>query len=306
MPLMNDAPDTQTARWSIGRLLAWTTDYLAERHVDDARLATEVLLAHAAGLRRIDLYARPEQELDEASLVRFREWVRRAALHEPIAYLVEQKEFFSLTFHVTRDVLIPRPETELLVECIVDHCGNAKLSEPHMLDLGTGSGCVAVTLLAQIAGAEIVASDVSPAALAVAKANAERHGVADRLQAIEADRLALPADALPAAGFDILVSNPPYVAAEAVEALVATVRDHEPSIALTDGGDGLSFYRSIAADGPALLSTAGVVFVEVGDGQASAVMEIMQSRGGFSHEKTWKDRVVGHERVLMFSRSPKH
>ena len=266
-------------------------------------MASEVLLAHAAGCRRINLYTRFDEVLDEARLSRFREWVRRAARREPIAYLVEEKEFFSLPFRVTRDVLIPRPETELLVECVIDHCTKAGLTHPHLLDLGTGSGCIAVTLLVQLKGASAVATDVSSAALEVAGSNAERHGVLDRLTLVEADRLAVPRDVVPDGGFDVVVSNPPYVAADAMDGLDMTVRDYEPSIALSDGQDGLTFYRSMATDAPGLLAPKGVVVVEVGDGQAAAAVEIIETAGGLAHRRTRRDRVVGAQRVLMFSRA---
>jgi release factor glutamine methyltransferase len=216
---------------------------------------------------------------------------------------VEEKEFFSLPFTVTRDVLIPRPETEVLVECVLDHCAKAGLTHPHLLDLGTGSGCVAVTLLVQIPGASAVATDVSSAALEIARANAERHGVAHRMKLVEADRLALPGDVIPNGGFDILASNPPYVAADDLKELDVTVRDYEPSIALSDGQDGLSFYRSIASDAPGLLSSQGMVMVEVGDNQSEAVVSTVEAGGELTHLRTRKDRVVGAERVLVFSRA---
>lgn len=297
--------DTNAAQWTIGRLLNWTADYLAQHNVADARLATEVLLAYAAGCRRIDLYARFEQVLEEDRLARFRTLVRRAGTQEPIAYLVGEKEFFSLPLRVTPDVLIPRPETEVLVECVLDHCTKARLARPRLLDLGTGSGCIAVTLLVQLSGAKAVATDVSPKALEVARFNARRHGVLDRLTLIEADCLALPQEVVFKDRFDVLVSNPPYIAADAVHRLDVSVRNYEPPVALTDGGDGLSFYRSVATDGPRLLTPQGVVFVEVDDRAAPAVVKTIEGAGGLLHRRTWKDQVVGQERVLLFSRNSK-
>ena len=303
-PMMSADPQTDATPWTIERLLSWTTKYLDQRGVADARLATEVLLAHAVGCRRIDLYARFERQLEGQPLSRFRGWVRRAAEQEPIAYLVEEKEFFSLPFRVTPDVLIPRPETELLVEQAVDHCRKRGLSHPHLLDLGTGSGCMAVTLLVQLEGAVAVATDISPAAIEVARANADRHQVSDRLTLVTADRLALPEGTAPERGFDLVVSNPPYVASGEVSGLEASVRDHEPAVALTDGGDGLSFYRSIGDDASAFLDSDGVVFVEVGDGMAASVVETIEAAGSLVHQRTWRDRVVGQDRVLMFSPAP--
>jgi release factor glutamine methyltransferase len=303
-PATIDARNDQGGRsetWTIGRLLSWTSEYFVRHQVIDARLSSEVLLAHAAACRRIDLYARFDAVLEAERVDRFRGWVRRASEHEPIAYLVGEKEFFSLSFKVTPDVLIPRAETETLVECVLDHCAKAGLSHPRLLDLGTGSGCLAIAALTHLPAATATASDVSAAALEIARCNAERHAVTDRLTLVEADRLALPKDAVPAGGFDVLMCNPPYIPASAMSKLDTAVRDYEPASALTDGQDGLSFYRIIAADGPALLSPDGMIFVEVGDGTAKAVIEVMTAAGALEHRQTRKDRVVGQERVLAFA-----
>jgi release factor glutamine methyltransferase len=302
---MNAAPETMPSVWTIGRLLSWTKEYLASHDVVDARLAGEVLLAHAAKCRRIELYTRFDEALGEANLASFRDSVRRAAAHEPIAYLVGEKEFFSLPFRVTPDVLIPRCETETLVERVIDHCTRTLVPQPKLLDLGTGSGCLAIVALVHLAGATAVATDVSSAALDVACVNSERHGVASRLTLMEADRLALPPRVVPIGGFDVLMCNPPYIATSAMATLDVAVRDYEPRLALTDGDDGLSFYRSIAADGPKLLTSTGTVFVEVADGQAQTVVETITVSGRFRPCGTWKDRVVGHERVVAFSMNGK-
>ncbi len=297
---MEEQAGNSIEAWTIGRLLKWTSEYLSGHDVDEARLSAEILLAHAAECRRIDLYTRFDQPLNEAHLSRFRDWVRRAAAHEPIGYLVEQKEFFSLPFRVTPDVLIPRPETEVLVEWAIDHCTEASLDKPRLLDLGTGSGCIAIALLVQLPGSRAVATDISAAALEVARVNAERHHVSDRLTLVEADGLALPGGVVPVDGFDLLLSNPPYVAADAVGKLDVCIREYEPLAALSDGGDGLSFYRQIAVEGPALLAEKGVVMVEVGDGQAATVSSTMEGPGRLTPEQTRKDRTVGQQRVLKF------
>lgn len=298
---MSTQPAANETEWTIGRLLSWTTDYFSQHGVDDPRLSGEVLLAHAAECRRIDLYARFDRVLDGEQRVRFRELVKRAAAQEPVAYLVGQKEFFSLPLNVTRDVLIPRAETETLVECIIDHCLNAGLAHPRLLDLGTGSGCIAIAVLKHVAGARGVATDISKEALEVARGNAERHGLLDRLTLVEAGGLALPDGVVPDGGFDVLMSNPPYIPSDEMERLDATVRKYEPRVALTDEKDGLSFYRSIAADGPGLLASGGVVVVEVADEQGRVVRELLEASGRFAHRQTKKDRVVGKERALVFS-----
>ena len=185
---MSTKADIDRSPWTLGRLVQWTTDHLAEHSVSDARLSTEVLLAKAADCRRIDLYARFDKTFNGTGLDRFRDWVRRAAEGEPIAYVVGEKEFFSLPFAVTSAVLIPRPETEVLVQCVIDHCGAAKLKAPRLLDLGTGSGCIAVTLLTLLPDAAVVATDLSPEALAVAESNALRHGVSERIRLMDSRR----------------------------------------------------------------------------------------------------------------------
>jgi release factor glutamine methyltransferase len=298
---MGSHTDANVPEWTIGRLLNWTTEYLGKSGADEPRLSAEVLLAQAAGCRRIDLYARFDRGLTADRLDRFREWVRRAAAREPVAYIVEDKEFFSLGFRVSRAVLIPRPETETLVECALDHCASAELPSPQILDVGTGSGCIVVALLVHMKDARAVATDVSSGALKIAEFNARRHGVLDRLTLLKADRFALPLDVVPEGGFDVVVSNPPYVSADAMCRLDSNIRDYEPTEALTDGQDGLSFYRSISADAPAMLAPGGVLIVEVGDAQAAAAVNEVERSARLVHRRTRTDRTVGQERVLEFS-----
>lgn len=293
-------PASETV-WTVARLLAWTTEHLTRRGVGEARLASEVLLAHAAGCRRIDLYARFNETTSPEKTAVFRELIRRAAEHEPIAYLVGEREFFSLPLAVGRGVLIPRPETETLVECVLDHLRAAARAGARLLDLGTGSGCIAVALLKQLPEALATATDVSAAALATTEANARRHGVADRLTPLEASGLTLPAGTAPEGGFDVVVSNPPYIAESAMAGLAPTVRDHEPREALTDGADGLSFYRLLAEGAEAVLAEGGVVAVEIGADQAPAVRAIFESTG-WTLVSSRRDRVTGRERVMMWRR----
>ena len=293
---------TNASEWTIGRLLSWATEYLAQHDIDDARLAGEVMLAYSVKCRRIDLYVRFDEVLDTDGLACFRSLVKRAAAHEPTAYLVGEKEFFSLAFSVTPDVLIPRPETETLVEVVIDYCTTNRLSRARLLDIGTGCGCIAVAVLKLLDGATVVATDIALPVLEVAKDNAQRLGVLDRFTPVAADRAALPCELIPRNGFDVVMSNPPYIAGEAMDTLDATVRDYEPRIALTDGEDGLSFYRCIAVEASPRLAPKGVVFVEVGDGQAQAVRETIEGAQALVYCRSWKDRTVGQERVLMFAR----
>jgi release factor glutamine methyltransferase len=299
---MNAQGATNPNEWTLGRLLSWTTEYLAGHEVDEPRLSAEVLLAHAVGCQRIHLYTRFEETLDEPALVRFRELIKRAAAHEPIAYLVGEKEFFSLPFTVTPDVLIPRPETETLVEYVIDYCRSCGKEDPWLLDLGTGSGCIAIAVLSQLGQARAVATDVSQPALAVAEENAMRHGVTDRLRLVCADRLNLPSDVRPHGGFDVVMSNPPYVSEDELADLDANVREFEPEVALTDGQDGLSLQRAMSADAGRVLKPEGIVVLEIAAGQGPAVRDLFES-AGWSHHATCKDRVERHDRVMVFKRA---
>lgn len=293
----------QTPPWTVARLLAWTRGHLEEKEVAEPRLSAELLLAHALDCRRIELYTHGEQIPSPDQLTTFRDLVRRSATHEPIAYLTGSKEFFSLAFEVTPDVLIPRPETETLVERVLAHCTERDRPDATLLDLGTGSGCVAVAILVNCPGVQMVASDISEAALAVARRNAETHGVLDRMRFVAAPGLDLPPEVVPAGGFDVIVSNPPYVGEAEMATLPANVRDHEPRVALTEGADGLSVYRILAEAGPAALKPGGAVFVEIGCGMARAVCEVFAAGGQLEHVGTWRGGSDPHDRVLGFCRT---
>lgn len=286
--------------WTIGRLINWTADYLSGQNIDEGRLSAEILLAKAIDCRRIDLYSCFDDEPPAEVIARFREWVKRAGNNEPIAYLVGEKEFFSLALMVTPDVLIPRPETETLVEWVLDDCRTLGKPAPKVLDIGTGSGCIAVALLVNLSGAHVVGVDLSASALEIAGSNAERHKVADRFTPVEADCLDVPPAAVPAGGFDVIVSNPPYVASDEMDTLDATVREFEPRGALTDESNGLSFYEAFARGAGELLASEGRMYLEIGEGQGEAILAAMRAAGGWTHLGTRRDRVVGHDRVMAF------
>lgn len=271
---MPDSPAAAPNDWTIGKLLTWTRSHLESRGVEEPRLSAEILLAHALGCRRIDLYARFEQAPTEPQRAAFRELVRKAAEHQPIAYLVGHKEFYSLDFLVTQDVLIPRPETELLVERSLAWCAANPRERSDLLDIGTGSGCIAVAICKRRAAMHAVATDLSEAALAVAAENVRRHELTERIRTFRADLFDLPPDAVPPDGFDLIVSNPPYVSEADRERLPENVRKYEPAAALFAGVDGLALFRRIAADVTKYLKPAGFLLLEVGMGQADAVEAI--------------------------------
>lgn len=293
--------DSSQEVWTVGRLLTWTTQFFQQRQVEGGRLAAELLLARAMNCRKIELYTRYETEPTAEQRAVFRELTRRAAEHTPIAYLLGEREFFSLAFEVTPAVLVPRPETETLVQRMIALCREAPDRMWNILDVGTGSGCIAVAVARYAANARLTGGDISAEALAVARRNVERHGLADRVRLVEADCVDLPADELPAGGFDAILSNPPYVSDADWPGLPPNVRDHEPRLALTGaGGDGLAMYRRLAAEGPEVLRPQGRLLVEIGRGQGDPVVDIFTSGARWLHVGTHRDRTDPHDRVLEF------
>lgn len=266
---MSDPTPSPDEPWTILRLLEWTKRFFESKGIDTARLDAELLLAHALGCRRIDLYARYDEVPAGQPLDRFREMVRQRARRVPARYLTGETGFRSLTLTVNPSVLIPRPETEFLVEQALERIPEG---EPRLVaDLGTGSGAIAIAMAVERPQARAVATDASAEALAVARANAERHEVAARI----AFRQGRWLEALePGTVFDAIVSNPPYVATADLERAMPEVRDHEPRAALDGGPDGLDAFRGLVAEAPAWLKAGGWLIVEVGAGQARVVADL--------------------------------
>lgn len=224
---------------------------------------------------------------------RLEAWIARRARHEPVAYITGEREFFGRPFHVTPAVLIPRPETELVVEAALE-C--ARLRTPaalSVLDVGTGSGCLAVTLACELPGAAVTATDVSLDALVVARDNAARHHVADRIAAVEGPLLANQLGP-----WDLIVSNPPYVPRREYDGLAADVRDFEPRVALLGGDDGLDLIRAITRAAAGALSPAGSLVMEIGAGQVDAVRALIEQTAGLSLGRVLPD-LQGIPRVVV-------
>jgi release factor glutamine methyltransferase len=294
-------PAANTEAWSIGRLIDWTRSHLESKGVDDARLCAELLLANAMSCPKIQLYARYHEAPTDEQRTRFRELVRSAALHEPIAYLIGEREFYSLPFIVTRDVLIPRPETELIVEHTLEAMKHRDDASFDILDVGTGSGCIAITIAKREPRARVLAIDVSEGAIAVAAQNADRHNVADRVAFACSDLFAQINGHLPAGGFDFVVSNPPYIGESERESLPANVRDYEPAMALFAGESGLDCYRRMADGIRDILKPGGKVFLEIGENQGDAVRALF-SNAGLDFVANHQD-LFGVERMLEFKRT---
>jgi release factor glutamine methyltransferase len=260
--------------WTVLELLRWTQAHFASRGIESPRLDAECLLAHALGSDRLRLYLDFEKPVEPAERARFRELVRRRADERvPVAQLTGRKEFWSLAFQVTPEVLIPRPETETLVAWLLDALPDRE-TELHVLDLGTGSGAIAVALASELPKARFTASDLSPAALALAERNAEAHGVAGRIRFVLGDGFA------PVAGarFDAVLANPPYVAERDAAGLAPELR-HEPRAALFAGPEGTDLLRRLAAEVGAHLAPGGRAAFEVGSEQADAVAAWLSSSG---------------------------
>jgi release factor glutamine methyltransferase len=285
-------PAPRTPVWTIKALLAWTTDHLKSKGYEAAKREAELLLAHVLGCTRLNLFVRFEEQPAEDQKARYRELIKRRLDGWPVAYLVGSREFYLLPFDVDPAVLIPRPDTETLVLEALDRL--KPLAAPAVLDLGTGSGCIAVSLAHQKKDARVTATDISPDALAVARRNAAKHGVADRVAFVDGDLFApLP----PGDTFDLIVSNPPYVAPGEFAALAPDVRDHEPRIALDGGPDGLAFYRRIATAAGPFLKPGGSLLLEVGATQDAAVRGLLAERPELEVGATRKDP-GGHPRVV--------
>ena len=278
-------------------LLRWATRFFENRGIETARLDAELLLAHALGWRRIELYARGDEAVSPDACGRFAELAWARGERVPAKYLLGEAEFFSLPLTVDSRVLVPRPETELLVERALELLPE---DEPALVaDLGTGSGAIAIALAAQRPAACIVATDVSPDALEVARANAERHGLGGRIEFRLGDWFA----ALdPRARFDAILSNPPYVATADLEAAMPEVREHEPRLALEGGPDGLACRRRLVAGGASWLRPGGWLVVEIGAGQCGAVEGLAEAAGTYRAIEVVPD-YQGIDRVVSMQTS---
>ncbi len=284
--------------WTSRKLLEWTTDHFERRGVDPARLAAEMLLAHVLDSPRIRLYTdldRPASPLERAA---YRELVERAAAHEPVQYLVGEAYFFSMSFEVNPDVLIPRPSTEALVEHVVQHAKRTPgFHEPTIADIGTGSGCIAVAVAKHLAEARVVATDVSDAALAVARRNAERHGVADRID-FRPGGLFEPLSGR----YAFICANPPYIPDDEWGAVAANVKRYEPTGALRGGPEGMDVVGPLIDGAGRWLADPGQLVVEFAASRKAMVLERARGAKGLAHAHVLAD-AEGHPRVLVADRA---
>ena len=284
--------------WTVRRFLEWTTGFFTRKQVDAPRLSAELLAAHVLNYPRIKLYTDYDRQLTDAQLKDLRGLVQRAAEQEPIAYLTGRAHFFNLAFDVTRDVLIPRPDTETLVEDVLQLARTAPGFEaPRVLDLCTGSGCVAAALAKHMKNATVLATDISEKAVAVARQNVEKLGLADRVSVEQGDLFEPLSRVVDARPFNLIVANPPYIPSAQVETLDKSVKDFEPLTALDGGLDGLSLHRRILQTAPDHLLPAGRVYLEIAFDQGELALAVAGEYAAFENARIIKD-YSGRDRVL--------
>jgi len=295
--LLRDSSQLYTGRVTVLEVIQKSAEFLARKDVESPRLQAELLLAHLLKLPRMKLYLNFDRTLSDAELDALRALVRRRGQREPLQHIIGSTSFCGLEMAVNRNVLIPRPETELLAEAGWEFLSTLNSQPPTALDFGTGSGCIAIALAVKCPGARIVALDASAPALVVAGENAARNGVGERLEFLHGNGLAALPDG---ARFDLIVSNPPYIPSAEIATLPTEVRDFDPREALDGGSDGLAFYHLLAAEAAPWLRPGGKIMLEFGDGQAAAI-RVLFATAGWIVEAVRSD-YTQRERILIARR----
>jgi release factor glutamine methyltransferase len=292
--------------WTIQKLLNWVAEYLTSKGIDSPRLSAELLLSDTLEMKRIELYTQFDKPVTKQQLDKLHNLVERAGQQEPIAYLTGKTEFYCLELQVCPDCMIPRPETELLVERAIEFLRSrsgrqpvVSLSNPLVCDLCTGCGCVAIAIAKNFAESNIIATDISDAALAVAAKNIEKHHLESRIKLLCGDLfdplipqmdVEKPVRHSPGnGGFDLIVCNPPYVSAPEFEKLDKNIKDYEPRVALFAGADGLDVYRRIIEKADSFLKADAALMLEIGYAQGPAIKELLEQAGVFTNIKIEKD-----------------
>jgi len=282
--------------WTIQKLLNWIIGYLTDKGIDSPRLSAEMLLSHVVGLKRIELYTQFDKPVAKQQLDDLHNLTERAGQHEPIAYLTGKIEFYCLEFQVSPDCMIPRPETELLAERAIEFL-RSRTNKQLVCDLCTGCGCIAIAIAQNHPDANIIATDISDSALAIAAKNIEKHQLKDRIKLLcgdlfdplvpqlDVEKLVLDSDR----GFDLIVCNPPYVSAPEFEKLDRNIKDYEPKLALFAGVDGLDVYRRIIEKADPFLKPDAALMLEVGYRQGQAVRELLEKANCFAEITIEKD-----------------
>ncbi len=283
-------------------LLNRSTKFLSEKGIENPKLNAEQLLRHTLGMNRVDLYLNQDRSLTQREMSAFKRCLKRRVAREPLQYILGETEFMSLPFVVDENVLIPRPETEILVEKTIEICKEKFASKDRIeiLEFGSGSGCISVSLAKYLENARITSLDISKDALKVAEKNAVLNGVDDRIQFINQDFTSSKIIKYFPEKFDVLVSNPPYVSPADFEDLPEEIKNYEPAVALSDNQDGLSFYRKIAELSSELIKASGFLMLELGLGQMKEVKDIFL-KTCFYNVNTFQD-LNEIERILFCER----
>ena len=295
---MNDKTAAASAndQWTIIKLIRWATSYLKSYEIDSPRATGEILLAHALQLNRIDLYLKYDQPLVAGELQTFKSLIQRRVRREPVAYILGVKEFWSLDLEVNANVLIPRPETECLVEVALYIISKKSLRPPQrILDLGTGSGAIVLALASQLSRHIFFASDRYRPAVELACRNAGRHDLCQSIHFFVADWLSALNSAKP--GFDVIVSNPPYIPCRVIGGLQPEIHQYEPITALNGAADGLACYRTIIATAHRHLNPDGVLVLEIGHDQREDIRQIVADSGCYEEFNCSQD-YSGYDRVV--------
>ncbi|SDG60612.1 release factor glutamine methyltransferase [Selenomonas sp. WCT3] len=280
--------------WTIGRILKWTEQYFEQKGVESPRLDAEVLLSHLLKKQRIYLYVHFDEPLQAEELAAYREMIKKRVAHVPVAYILGEKEFMGLTFQVTADTLVPRPDTEILVQAAVDALKGMPPEAHRFADIGTGSGAICLSVLHFTENTEADTVDISPGARAVAEQNAAALGLTERITFHTGDLLEPIKDKT----YTAILSNPPYIPQADIETLAPEVRCKEPMTALCGGADGLDFYRRLCAEAPDMLLAGGFMAFEVGIHQAEAVANLAQEHPLIERTEIIKD-YAGIDRVVV-------
>lgn len=280
---------------SSAELINFATEKLSASGIDSPRLDAEILLAHVLNCRRLNLYVDPKKILSDEQISRYKKIISQREKNFPVAYLVGSREFMGLDFAVSEEVLIPRPDTEILTQAAIDYL-NKLDGKKFFADLGTGSGAIAISILSFVKGATAAATDISSRAIEVAELNAKNLNVAERIKFFRGDLF----EPLTGKKFHAVVSNPPYIPTDELPKLQAEVR-REPRIALDGGADGLNFYRKIVEGAPKFLLPEGFLALEVGIGQAEEVSRLIAGNGNFFGTEILRD-LAGIERVVTARR----
>ena len=288
--------------WTIKRTLDWTRGYLERKGDDHARLSAEWLLSDVTGLSRVELYVNFDKPLSADELARMHVLIERRATGEPLQYVTGEMPFRHIVLTCAPGVLIPRPETEVLVDVVLEHLDADATEQPRVLELGCGTGCIALSIASERPGTHVVATDLSPEAIALATRNRDALDLAEAVDLVECD-LAADVDPQLMGTFDVLVSNPPYIPTAVVPTLPAEVAAHEPALALDGGADGLDVFRRILELAPKALAPGGLLACELFEDSLGAAADLVREQGGWDEPRIVQD-LTHRDRIVAAARAP--